>query len=72
MGFYAIKDECLTMEFFIPDSTIYNWDYIRVYARIENGDLVKYKSEIRGEINNYNDIIYKHHNLGCLERKADW
>lgn len=74
LGYYKIvgHDE-LVMEYFVPNTGRWCWDYLLVYAKIENDKIIIYKEEMNGKVNEYLDILYRYnYNPNILTRKPDW
>lgn len=72
LGYYKVNGRNLVMEFFIPDSGIMDWDYIRTYALIGKDQIIELRSEIRGEREPGEGEVFIKLHLGELVRKPDW
>lgn len=72
IGYYMVNDNNLEMEFFMPDSVVNNWVYIKVFGKIYNNKIVTTYSEIRGEKNYYKPVSYFIMKFNNLRTKTDW
>jgi hypothetical protein len=72
IGYYYVDEREITIELFLPDSTILNWGYFKIYGVIEDGRIKITGSETRGEINHFDPIYYITKQFNNLTEKPDW
>lgn len=71
LGYYQVTNQNLVIEFFIPNTARFRWDYCREYYQIEGNRLRRLRQEMDGQTLR-RTVIYERLPLGILERPADW
>lgn len=72
IGYYYVNEREVTIELFLPDSTVFNWGYFKIYGVIEDGRIKVTSSETRGEIGHFGPIYYIKKQFNNLTTNPDW
>jgi hypothetical protein len=72
IGYYTILGSDIIIESFSRSPGSWNsYEYGKAYGKLENNELITFKSVYKSEICKY-EMVYKKLNLGELKKQPDW